>query len=140
MAMIHKSSLCQPAVGRPAVAQPGILCRGRGCLETCHAPRGHAYNDRLGAGHFLRSKQCSTKAHGIIGMRINPDDEGSQIAILLNGSVDPATLYLSSVAEKNNSIVAVSTLRDYCYCSIRAPAIRDDNLSNRTLRFRREMI
>jgi hypothetical protein len=140
MAMIHKSSLCQPAVGRPSVAQLGILCRSRGFLETCRAPCGHAYHDRLGVCHLLRRKQCSTKVDGIIGMGINPDYEGSQIAILLNRSVDPATLYPPNVAEKNNSIVAARTLLDYSYCSIRAPAIRNDDLSNLKPWLRREMI
>ena len=64
------------------------------------------------------------KADGIIGMRINPDDEGSQITILFNGPVDPATLYLPRVAEKNNPIVAASTLLDYSNCSIRAPTCK----------------
>ena len=73
-------------------------------------------------------------------MRINPDYEGSQITILLNGSVDPATLYPSGVVEKNNSTIAARTLLNYCYCSIRASTIRNDDLSNRALRLRREMI
>src|SRR6185312_15641289 len=72
MTMIHKSSLCQPAVGRPSGALLRILCRSRRFLETCHTACGHAYNDRIGACHFLRSKQCFTKAGGIIRMRIDP--------------------------------------------------------------------
>ena len=133
MAMIHKSPLCRPAVGRPSVAQLRILRRSRGFLETCHAPCGHAYNDRLGACHFLRGKQCFTKAYGIIRMRIDPDDEGSQITILLNGSVDPAALYPPGVVEENNSTIAARTLLNYSYRSIRASTIRNDDLSNRAL-------
>ena len=87
----------------------------------------------VGACHFLRGKQCFTKACGIIRMRIDPDDEGSQITILLNGSVDPATLYPSGVVEKNNSTIAARTLLNYSYRSIRASTIRNDDLSNRTL-------
>ena len=140
MTVIHKSPLCQLAMGRPSVAQLGILRRGSRLLETCHAPCGHAYNDRFGPCHFLRSQQCFTKAGGIIGMRINPDYEGSQITILLNGSVDPATLYLSRIVEKNNSAILPRTLLNYLYRSIGTPTIRNNDLSNYALRFRREMI
>ena len=73
-------------------------------------------------------------------MRINPDYEGSQITILLNGSVDPATLYLSRIVEKNNSAISPRTLLNDLYRSIGTPTIRNDDLSNYALRFRREMI
>jgi hypothetical protein len=140
MAVIDKSPLRQLAMGRPSVAQPGILRRGSCLLETRHARCGHAYNDRFGPGHFLRSQQCFTKAGGITGMRINPDYEGSQVTILLNGSVDPATLYLSRIVEKNNSAILPGTLLNDLYRSIGTPTIRNDDLSNYALRFRREMI
>lgn len=73
-------------------------------------------------------------------MRIDPDYEGSQITILLNGPVDPAALYPSSVVEKNNSAIAARTLLNYFYRSIGTPTIRNDDLSNRTRTLRREMI
>jgi hypothetical protein len=73
-------------------------------------------------------------------MRIDPDHEGSQITVLLNCPVDPAALYPSSVVEKNNSTVAARTLLNYSYCSIRTSTIRNDDLSNRTRRLRRDMI
>jgi hypothetical protein len=59
---------------------------------------------------------------------------------LLDGSVDPATLYPSSIAEKNNPAIAPGTLLNYFYGSIGTSTIRNDNLSNRALRLRREML
>jgi hypothetical protein len=140
MAMIDKSSLRQSAVGGSSIAQLRILRRGRCFLETCQAPCGHAYNDRLGACHFLRSKQRSTKAGGIIRMGVSPQYEGSQITILLDGSVDPAALYPPRVVEEDNSTVAAGTILDDFDSSIRASTIRNDDLSNRALRFRRKVI
>ena len=73
-------------------------------------------------------------------MRIDPDYERSQITILLNGSVDPATLYPPGVVEKNYSAIAARALLNYFYRWIRTSTIRNDDLSNRMLRLRREMI
>ena len=92
MAMIDKPPLRRPAVSRTSVAEPGVLRRSRGLLETRRATCGHADDDRRGARHFLRGKQCRTEACGIIGMGIDPDDERSQITVLLDGPVDPAAL------------------------------------------------
>src|SRR4029078_4838474 len=90
MAMIHETPLGRPAVSRASIAQPGILRHGRRLLEACHALCGHADNDRIGTCRLLCGEQCFTKACGIIGMRIDPDDERSQIAIMLDGLVAAA--------------------------------------------------
>ncbi len=73
-------------------------------------------------------------------MCIDPDDERSEIAILLDCPVDPAALYPSLIVEKNNPAIAPGTCLDDFDRSIGAPAIRNDDLPNRLLGLRHEMI
>ena len=73
-------------------------------------------------------------------MGIDPDDEGSEVTILLDGPIDPAALYPPDIVEKNNPAVAPRTFLDDLNRSIGAPAIRNDDLPNHMLGLRRETI
>ena len=141
MAMIHKSSLCQPAVGRPSVAQLRILCRSRGFLETCHAPCGHAYNDRTRRlsfpapqAMFHKSRRDNPHAHRPGSMK------GARSPYCSTALLIPLLCIRRSLLRRTTRPSRREHSSTILNRSIRASAIRNDDLSNRARRFRREMI
>jgi hypothetical protein len=139
MAMIDKPPLRQPAMSGPSIAQPRILCGSRSRLEACLALRNHADDYGIRSCAPLSFQQFFAKAAWVVRMRVCSNNEGSQIAVDLDGPVDAATLNSTIVGDEGNTSVVNRAFLHYAQCPIRAAAINNDNLAYDTWRLRSKM-